>query len=92
MSSRSKRPRTRRELSRAELKAYEARRAAERRRIPSTPAAEAEPAKTVHVPTEHSFAISRDAEFAIIRSDLQRLLIILAVLAVALVVITIILR
>lgn len=86
----SRKPRSRKELSRADLKAYEARRADEQRRIGTAQAAQQ--AATVVVPVEHSYALSRDEEFAVIKSDLIRLAIILAVIAVLLVVLTVVLR
>jgi hypothetical protein len=80
-----------RQLTRAELKAYEARRAAEANR-PTI----ATPSEAVAVrPTQTSrrvHALSRAEEYAIIRSDLRRLLWILAVLTVTLVVLTFFLR
>lgn len=91
MSGRTTRSRDRSKLSRAELKAYEARRAAERRRI-STHAATGE---VVEGPTtlsaEHSYTMSRDEEFAVIRSDLKRLGIIVAILVAMLVAATVVL-
>lgn len=92
MTSRANRTRTRKDLSKADLKAYESRRAAERRRIGTgggNPLQASEPAR---VPQEHSFAMTRDEEFIVIKSDLVRMLTILAVLAVALVVLTLVLR
>lgn len=93
MTSRSsRRPKTRKELSKADLKAYEARRADERKRIGSANT-DTEPAATpVIVPVERTFAISRDDEFAVIKADLMRLLVILGLIAVILVVLTFILR
>jgi hypothetical protein len=94
MSSRPTRNRQRRQLSRAELKAYEARRAAERRRVSAaTAGADAEAAAILHADqAELTYEMTRDEEFAVIRSDLRRLLIIVAVLVAMLVVFTIILR
>lgn len=86
----SRRPRTRKELSRAELKAYEARRADERRRIGTANAAQQTAA--VVAPVEHSYQMSRDEEFTVIKSDLIRLGIILAVIAVLLLILTFVLR
>lgn len=91
VTSRSRKPRTRNELSRAELKAYEARRADERKRIGTERANETAVA-TVAAPVEHTYAISRDDEFAVIKSDLLRLLVILVVILVILAVLTLILR
>jgi hypothetical protein len=88
----SRKPKTRKELSKADLKAYEARRADERKRIGSAHA-QAEPAPTpVVAQVEHTYAISRNDEFAVIRADLMRLLVILGVIAVIMVVLTIVLR
>ena len=90
MSGRSTRGRDRSKLSRAELKAYEARRAAERRRIASATATE-NVATPVSATTEHSYTLSRDEEFSVIRSDLKRMGMVVAVLAVLLLAATIIL-
>lgn len=92
VTSRSRKPRTRKELSRAELKAYEARRADERKRIGTSHTSESLTAAPVIAPVEHTYAISRDDEFTVIKADLVRLLIILAIIMVILVVLTFILR
>jgi hypothetical protein len=94
MSSRPNRQRQRRQLSRAELKAYESRRAAERRRISTvTDNADAEAQALLGPNTaELTYEMTRDEEFAVIRSDLMRLLVIVAILLVMLVVFTIVLR
>lgn len=93
MSSRPTRNRQRRQLSRAELKAYEARRAAERRRVSATGAGEADALAALHPePAELTYALTRDEEFAVIRSDLMRLLVIVAILLVLLAGFTIVLR
>jgi hypothetical protein len=92
MTSRTRKPKTRKELSKAELKAYEARRADERKRIgvdANNPLQPVEPAK-IHL--ENSFAMTRDEEFSVIKSDLSRLLIILAVITMILIVMAFILR
>lgn len=92
MSGKSTRkPRSRRNLSKAELKAYESRRADERMRIGANTGGEADVAVLI-TPTEHTFEITRDEEFAVIRADLKRLLIILAFIAVLMIALTIILR
>ena len=91
MSNKSTRkPRSRKDLSRADLKAYEARRADEQRRIGTANAAQQ--AAAITAPIEHSYELSRDEEFTVIKSDLIRLAIILAVIAVLLVILTIMLR
>lgn len=80
-----------RQLTRAELKAYEARRTVEMNR--GATGATSEPI-AVRPGTTHRRvqALSRAEEYAIIRSDLRRLLWILAVLTVTLVVLTFFLR
>ncbi len=80
-----------RQLTRAQLKAYEARRTVELNRGILGVEGESTP---VRQPTSvrRVQALSRAEEYAIIRSDLMRLLWILAVLAVALVVLTFFLR
>jgi negative regulator of replication initiation len=78
-------------LTRAQLKAYEARRSVEMDRgsaVAATDVIATRPKSTVR----RVQALSRAEEYAIIRSDLKRLLWILAVLAVVLVILTIILR
>jgi hypothetical protein len=88
----SRKPKTRKELSKADLKAYEARRADERKRI-GTANTVAEPSATpVIARVEHTYAISRDDEFAVIKADLMRLLVILGVIAAIMVVLTVVLR
>lgn len=92
MSGKLNRPKTRKQLSKADLKAYESRRAAERRRISTAstnPVPRTDEAKTA---VEHSFVLSRDDEYSVIKSDLMRLLIIVATLLVALLVLTLVLR
>jgi hypothetical protein len=88
----SRRPKTRKELSRAELKAYEARRADERKRIGTGSVSNLEVGKPVSSQVEHSFAMNRDEEFTVIKADLYRLLIILAAISVLMIVLTILLR
>lgn len=91
MSGRTTRGRDRTKLSKAELKAYEARRAAERRRIAThTPSGDVVELDTP-ITVEHSYTLSRDEEFAVIRSDLKRLAVIVAILLVALVLATLLL-
>lgn len=91
MSGRTTRGRDRTKLSKAELKAYEARRAAERLRIATHTASGNEVELDTPITAEHSYTMSRDEEFAVIRSDLRRLAIIVAILIVALVVATLVL-
>lgn len=91
-SKSSRRPKTRKELSRAELKAYEARRADERKRIGTGSISNLEAGKPVSIPVEHSFAMNRDEEFTVIKADLYRLLIILAAISVIMIVLTFLLR
>lgn len=80
-----------RQLSRAEMKAYEARRSAEMNR--GTIGAPGEAIATRPATTGRRIhALSRAEEYAIIRSDLRRLLWILAVLMVTLIVLTFFLR
>jgi hypothetical protein len=74
------------QFSRAELKAYEARRAEEVRRVPIGPAG------AEGVPVRRSYALTRDEEYAVIRADLRRLLLIVLVLFAILVVAMIVLR
>jgi hypothetical protein len=88
--------RQRPQLSKAEIKAYEARRAAEGRRALIVPeAASNAPAAggaTITRGGRRGYTLTRDEEYVIIRSDLRRLLFILAVLAVVLVACTLLLR
>ena len=77
----------RRKLSRAEIKAYESRRAAERRRI----AVQTAEAASEDSPVVHSYSLTRDDEYAVIKSDLIRLGWICAVLAVLLAIATLLL-
>lgn len=90
--SRSTRTGTRRQLSRAEIKAYEARRAAEVNRVGAAPVGALEPSDAPSGPSRRTYALSRAEEFSIIRSDLRRLLLILAVLIVLLAVAAVVLR
>jgi hypothetical protein len=87
MASNSSGSRRRSRLSRAEVKAYEARRAAERRRL-SLHDTDAERSDTAS-PIAHSYSITRDDEFAVIRADLIRLGWIVGVLLVALAIATV---
>jgi hypothetical protein len=50
------------------------------------------PTEPAHIPVEHSFTMSRDDEYTVIKADLIRLLMILAALVVVLVVLTFVLR
>lgn len=88
--SKSSKPRGR-QLSRAQLKAYEARRAEEINRAAIDVSVERPQASRIVVP-RRSVMMSRSEEMMIIKSDLRRLLLILAVMAVFLVIATIILR
>ncbi len=82
-----------RPLTRAQLKAYEARRTLDLNRGPAEARTDAVTARPVSPsPVRRVQALSRAEEYAIIRSDLKRLLWILAVLTVVLVVLTIFLR
>lgn len=78
-------------MSRAEIKAYEARRAAEGRPI-SAAAVETNEAAALTSSPRRTYVMTREEEYDIIRGDLKRLLLILAVLCVAMVVCTILLR
>jgi hypothetical protein len=88
----SKPPKTRSrdQLSRAEIKAYEARRAAARQpvAIPATAVPSAKKAQ----PPRRTNTLSRAEEFNIIKADMKRLVVILMVLLVVLIMATIILR
>jgi hypothetical protein len=86
MSSRRKEIRQRNKLSRAEIKAYEARRAEERRRL-ALHEADDEP----EISGSMAYTISRDDEYAVIKSDLVRLGWIVGILLALLVVATILL-
>ncbi|HYI15087.1 MAG TPA: hypothetical protein VEX37_06830 [Thermomicrobiales bacterium] len=79
------------QLTRAQLKAYEARRTLDLHRGTADAASEAVAVRPTS-PVRRVQALSRAEEYAIIRSDLRRLLWILAVLAGVLVVLTFILR
>ena len=91
--SKPTRPRTR-QLTRAQLKAYEARRTVEVSRTASpVPVASGSVIESrAAAAPGRIHMLSRAEEYAIIRSDLRRLLWILAVLSVVLVIMTIILR
>jgi hypothetical protein len=89
--SKSTKPRSRTQLSRAAIKAYEARRAEEVNRVEAD-AATISSGPVVTGTSRRGFAISRVEEIAIIRSDLRRLGLILAFLTVLLVVATLFLR
>ncbi len=79
-------------LSKAELKAYRARRAAERQRVALADSATNETRQTVDVGAGTSYTMTRDEEWLVIKRDLRRLLIIVAVLVVLLIILTVILR
>ena len=89
--SKSTKSRSSRQVSRAELKAYEARRAEEARRI-SAPQVTTEGSATQAQPQRRVYTLTRDEEYAIIRQDLRRLLMIVGVLVAVLVLATIFLR
>ncbi|HEX5167313.1 MAG TPA: hypothetical protein VFV93_18035 [Thermomicrobiales bacterium] len=79
------------------MKAYEARRSAEVNREQAVVASEATAARPAAAartapPNRRVYALSRAEEYAIIRSDLRRLLWILAVLTATLLVLTFFLR
>lgn len=89
--------RTRTQLNRAQLKAYEARRAEEVQRSRAVQAeveaAGGQPVAAAAVaPRRRIYALSHEQEMAIIRSDLKRLLMIVAVLLVVLAIATLVLR
>ena len=79
------------QLTRAQLKAYEARRTLDLHRGSAEAGTEAVATRPA-VSTRRVQALSRVEEYAIIRSDLRRLLWILAVLAAVLIVLTFFLR
>lgn len=83
-----------RQLTRAELKAFEARQSAEvaRGATGASGTTGDKPAARVTPTNRRVHALSRAEEYAIIRSDLRRLLWILAVLTATLVVMTFFLR
>jgi hypothetical protein len=83
-SSSRRRPR----LSKAEIKAYESRRAAERRRLALRQQEEAEQAVSQD---STAYSITRDDEYGVIKSDLVRLGWIVLVLVISLAVATLIL-
>ncbi|HUG14077.1 MAG TPA: hypothetical protein VMM78_03580 [Thermomicrobiales bacterium] len=82
--------RSRGQLSRAEIKAYEARRAAQRSQSPVSAAHVSSTEGTTRARRARS--LSREEEFAIIKADMKRLVVILAILLVILVAVTIVLR
>lgn len=79
MSNTSKR----RKLSKAEIKAYEARRAAERARVQHAEAASEVPIGVMSA--EETYIWGRDEEYSVVRDDLIRLGIIVAILFVILI-------
>ena len=87
MASRRADTRKRAKLSRAEIKAYEARRAEERRRL----ALHDEDEDTEDRPDSTAYSMARDDEFEVIKSDLVRLGWIVGVLVLLLVGATIVL-
>ncbi len=90
MSKTTKSSKTSRQISRAELKAYEARRAEEGRRV-DAPQLQGDAASTSAAP-RRVYVLTRDEEYRIIRSDLRRLLIIVGILITVLVLATIFFR
>ncbi|MFW6074141.1 MAG: hypothetical protein ACOC9Y_01000 [Chloroflexota bacterium] len=87
--------RGKRRLTRAELKAYEARRAAERQRIANrTEDVEIKmsPEIAANPVDDTSYTMTRNEEFQVIQADLMRLGVIVAILLVMLVAATIVLR
>src|SRR5205823_13955928 len=84
--------RSRPQFTKAELKAYEARRAEELQRVPAAGVARVEATGAPSASTRRTYALTRDEEYRIIRGDLRRLLLILAILAVVLVAATIAFR
>lgn len=75
--------RQRTRLSKAEIKAYESRRAAERARI-MTGTAEGPAVEGPEV-LQHSYSMTRNDEFQVIKADLIRLLWIVGLLVIALI-------
>ncbi len=90
----ARKQRNRSQLTRAELQAYEARRADERKRVGASQDGDATAAVAVapRQQFEHTYELSRDDEFTVIRSDLIRLLIVMAIITALLVVATFVLR
>lgn len=87
--------RERNQPSRADLKAYEARRAVAKRSddaIPTDGRPVAAAAKRTSTAGRSAHRISREEEYRIIKSDMKRLLVILGVLLVVLVIASIVLR
>jgi hypothetical protein len=87
--SKSTKSKSSRQISKAELKAYQTRRAEEGQRI-AVPSAQNEAVTSAVV--RHAYTMTRDEEYAVIRSDLRRLLIIVGILLAFLVVATVLLR
>lgn len=87
--------RPKRKLTRAELKAYESRRAAERQRIATRSdqvEIEINPRLIGDDIVDTSYAMTRNDEFQVIRADLVRLGMIVVLLLVLLVAATVVLR
>ncbi len=78
---------SRRKRSKAEIKAYEARRAAERARVAHR-TADNDAGEVVVTTADHTYVMSRDDEYAVVREDLIRLGIIVAVLLAVLIAMT----
>jgi hypothetical protein len=89
--SKSTKSRSKTQLSRAAIKAYEARRAEEVNRADAD-ALDSPAGPSIVSPVRRNYAVSRAQEVATIRSDLRRLLMILAVLTVILIAATFVLR
>lgn len=87
MSAKRSDPKRRTRLSKAEIKAYESRRAAERQRLALN---QEEPSKPVRSES-NAYAMTRDDEFGVIKSDLVRLGWIVGILTILLAVATLIL-
>ena len=83
--------RPRSQLSRAEIKAYEARRAAQGAQAPAS-TTRSSTATGARSQARKARTLSRTEEFGIIKADMKRLLIILAILLFVLVAATVVLR
>jgi hypothetical protein len=90
--SKSSRSRNRNQLSRAQIKAYEARRAAEGRRLAPSVTGTTEEDRTDDRIARRARTLTRAEEFQVIKADLRRLLLIMLLLAVVLIIATVILR
>jgi len=90
--SKTTKSKTARQVSRAELKAYEARRAEEGHRVAAPQLSGEGTAAPSATATRRVYVLTRDEEYKIIRGDLRRLLLIVAILVLVLIVATLILR